>query len=80
MTIPIRIRRTAGAASDSPSQRQRDGQLQGRRADLESRAAIMVADIESEWVLADGRWLFAQHLVKPLFVEEERRSRAGTTT
>ena len=38
---------------------------------LESRAAIMVADIESECVLADGQWLFARHLVKPLFVGGE---------
>ena len=41
------------------------------RADLESRAAIMVADIDSECVLADGLWLFALHLVKPLFVGGE---------
>ena len=38
---------------------------------LESRAAIMVADIDSECVLADGRWQFARHLVKPLFVGGE---------
>ena len=38
---------------------------------LESRPAIMVADVESECVLAEGRWLFASHLVKPLFMGGE---------
>ena len=35
---------------------------------LPSRPAIMIADVRSECVQCDGRWLFATHVLTPVFI------------
>ncbi|WP_174278918.1 nuclear transport factor 2 family protein [Sphingomonas bacterium] len=34
---------------------------------LESKPAIMIADVRSDCVLVDGRWLFKAHVLTPIF-------------
>ena len=34
---------------------------------LESKPAIMIADVSSDCVLLDGRWLFKAHVLVPIF-------------